>query len=119
MVEWGSKRILHLWAYVVAYVKRMDGLVDNVVACGMNDAVGFAYTSELPQEPPVGIRENNLDASAEVSAVEIYDLAGSLRIAKPGTDLRTVKLSQGVYSGAREKRKHVQREESIYPIRSP
>lgn len=103
MVEWGSKRILHLWAYVVAYVKRMDGLVDNVVACGMNDAVGFAYTSELPQEPPVGIRENNLDASAEVSEVEIYDLAGSLRIAKPGTDLRTVKLPQRVYL-VREKR---------------
>ena len=95
MVEWGSKRILHLWAYVVAYVKRMDGLVDNVVACGMNDAAGFAYTSELPQELPVGIRENNLDASAEVSEVEIYDLAGSLRIAKPGIDLRTVKLPQG------------------------
>ena len=90
-------------ARVVAYVKRMDGLVDNVVACGMNDAVGFAYTSELPQEPPVGIRENNLDASAEVSEVEIYDLAGSLRIAKPGTDLRTVKLPQGVYL-VREKR---------------
>lgn len=92
-------------ARVVAYVKRMDGLVDNVVACGMNDAVGFAYTSELPQEPPVGIRENNLDASAEVSEVEIYDLAGSLRIAKLGTDLRTVKLPQGVYL-VREKREN-------------
>ena len=90
-------------ARVVAYVKRADGLVDNVVACGMNDAVGFAYASELPEEPPVGIRENELDASVEVSEVEIYDLAGSLRIIKSGADLRTIKLPQGVYL-VREKR---------------
>ena len=90
-------------ARVVAYVKRMDGLVDYVVACGMNDAMGFAYTSELPEEPPVGIRENNLEASAEVGEVEIYDLAGSLRMTKPSTDLRNVKLPQGVYL-VREKR---------------
>ena len=90
-------------ARVVAYVKRVDGLVDNVVACAMNGAVGFAYTSVLPDVPPVGIRESNLDASVEGLEVEIYDLAGSLRMVKQGGDLQTLKLPRGVYL-VREKR---------------
>ena len=90
-------------ARVVAYVKRVDGLVDNVVACAMNGAVGFAYTSVAPEVPPVGIRENCLDAAVENLEVEIYDFAGSLRTIKQGTDFRTWKLPRGVYL-VREKR---------------
>lgn len=63
-------------ARVVAYVRRMDGLVDNVVACAMNDSVGFAYTSIAPEVPPVGICENVADAAMQASTTEVYDMVG-------------------------------------------
>lgn len=90
-------------ARIVVYVRRLDGLVDNVATCAINDSVSFAYTSVAPEVPPVGISELTMDTSTLSSEVEIYDLAGN-RIGVSSTlEKQKASLSGGVYI-VREKR---------------
>lgn len=84
-------------ARVVAYVKRMDGLLDNVVACRMNEAVEFAYTSVAPEEPTVGIEKIGDDFSSPSAEVEVYDLFGHQRAVVRAAELRTSGLPKGMY----------------------
>lgn len=84
-------------ARVVAYVKRMDGLLDNVVACRMNEAVEFAYTSVAPEEPTVGIEKIGDDFSSPSAEVEVYDLFGHQRAVVRAAELSTSGLPKGMY----------------------
>lgn len=84
-------------ARVIAYVKRMDGMMDNVAACSMNKTVEFAYTSVAPEEPAVGIEKIGNDFSSPEAMVEVFDLSGQQRAVVKVAELKTSGLSKGVY----------------------
>lgn len=63
----------------------------------MNDSVGFAYTSIAPEIPPVGIRENVMDAATQASATEVYDMAGHKVGQGSGSHPMPRGLPKGVY----------------------
>ncbi len=84
-------------ARVVAYVKRMDGMLDNVTACSMNEAVEFAYTSVAPEEPTVGIEKISNEFSSPSALVEVYDLFGHQRAVVKASELKTSGLPKGMY----------------------
>lgn len=85
-------------ARIVAYVRRLDGLVDNVATCAINNSVGFAYTSEAPEVLPVGVGECMMDASALPPEVEIYDLSGMrVKVSDVLSLQNALPLPKGVY----------------------
>ena len=84
-------------ARIVAYVKRFDGLVDNVASCKMNDTQPFAYATEGPAYPTVGIGEITQDLNSPAVRVDVYNLSGVLQKSISGAKVKDLNLPRGIY----------------------
>lgn len=84
-------------ARIVAYVKRADGLLDNVAACKMNASQPFAYTSEAPEYPTVGIGDIREELHSTAERVDVYTLSGVLQKSISGDKVKDLNLSRGIY----------------------
>lgn len=84
-------------ARVVAYVRRIDGLVDNVNSCALNQSVGYGYTADAAEPPIVGMEEKLTDALRPDQMVDVYDLSGVLRAVVQYQHFSTLSLPSGVY----------------------
>lgn len=63
-------------ARVVVYTQKMDGTIDNVVVCGIDESLPFAYNSEPSTPPTVGIEHAVLPESGAMVRYTLYDMAG-------------------------------------------
>ena len=84
-------------ARIVAYTKRFDGQIDNVASCKMNDTQPFAYTSEGPSYPTVGIGEITQGLNSPAECVDVYNLSGVLQKSISGDKVKDLNLSRGIY----------------------
>jgi hypothetical protein len=63
----------------------------------MNDAQPFAYTSEGPSCPTVGIGEITQDLNSPAERVDIYNLSGVLLRSISGDKVKDLHLPRGIY----------------------
>ena len=84
-------------ARIVAYVKRFDGLVDNVASCKMNDTQPFAYATEGPSYPTVGVDEIIESPLSPSARVDVYNLSGVLQKSIGGDRIKDLDLARGIY----------------------
>lgn len=84
-------------ARIVAYVKRFDGVLDNVAPCKMNDSQPFAYATEGPSYPTVGVDKANFDLNSPATHVDVYNLSGVLQKSVSGANVKGLNLPRGIY----------------------
>ncbi len=84
-------------ARIVAYMKRFDGVLDNVASCKMNDAQPFAYAAEGPSYPTVGVDKANFDLNSPATHVDVYNLSGVLQKSVSGANVKGLNLPRGIY----------------------
>lgn len=84
-------------ARIVAYVKRFDGVLDNVASCKMNDTQPFAYATEGPSYPTVGVDEIIESSLSPSARVDVYNLSGVLQKSIGGDRIKDLDLARGIY----------------------
>lgn len=87
-------------ARILVYVQKMNGCVDNVVGCKINEAVSFEYTEDVTEEPSVGIECIDNNPSSQIIRTEIYDLSGAKQASIKGNlknSDKSMTLPSGVY----------------------
>ena len=84
-------------ARIVAYVKRFDGVLDNVASCKMNDTQPFAYATEGPAYPTVGVDEIIESPLSPSARVDVYNLSGVLQKSIGGDRIKDLDLARGIY----------------------
>ena len=82
-------------ARIVVYVQRMDGYVDNVISCKMNESVAYDYQEGATEDPTVGIDHKSIPSP--VLETEVYDLSGTRYKIVQGQLTQSVSLPTGVY----------------------